>query len=81
MLGKVLAGLGEIFFSSNGPEALAMIRNEKPDLMLLDTEAAGGLDLLAAIKQDEACKHIPVLFITAATGIDHETRGLEAGAG
>jgi len=82
LLGRVLAGIGEIYFSTSGENTLSSISQIRPDLVLLDAEMPGmnGYEVCAAIKQDESFRHIPVIFVTASTDIDSETRGLRAGA-
>jgi CheY-like chemotaxis protein len=51
----------------NGNEALDRIREEKPDLILLDVMMPGmsGFDVLKALKMNEATGDIPVVMLTA----------------
>ncbi len=58
------ADVGAIHEAWDGPTALAVIRDESPDLVLLDIQMPGmsGLELLASLPQ-EAAPH--VVFITA----------------
>ena len=66
----------------DGGEALGMIRDEQPDVVLLDIDmpVMDGITVCRAIKTDALTRLVPVVLITAAT--DHETRisGLDAGA-
>jgi putative two-component system response regulator len=67
----------------NGEKALQVARSEDPpDLILLDIMMPGlsGYDVCAALKQDPATRHIPVIFLTAMSATQDETRGLELGA-
>lgn len=67
----------ELHHASDGHEALRYLRREsaqfaqapRPDLILLDLKMPGqnGLDFLAAIKQDERLRAIPVVVITTSS--------------
>lgn len=52
--------------AADGLEALEAVRREKPDLVLLDLlmPRMGGLDVLRALKADEATRAIPVLILS-----------------
>jgi putative two-component system response regulator len=67
----------------NGEKALQVARSDDPpDLILLDIMMPGlsGYDVCAALKQDAATRHIPVIFLTAMSATEDETKGLELGA-
>ncbi|GAB6058235.1 response regulator [Desulfonatronum parangueonense] len=66
----------------NGPEALSIAADKKPDLILLDVIMPGmdGFETCSALKADARTKHIPVVFITASGKKEHEVAGLELGA-
>lgn len=53
----------EVISASDGEEAVAMIRSEKPDLILLDLmmPIKSGFEVLQEIKGDESVKHIPII--------------------
>lgn len=55
-----------VFTAADGVEALEAVRREKPDLVLLDLlmPRMGGLDVLRALKADEATRAIPVLILS-----------------
>jgi diguanylate cyclase (GGDEF)-like protein len=79
---QVLEGLGEIFFATGGQEALAMVARLHPDIVLLDAEMPGmdGFQVCRDIKADPDLADLPILFVTAGSGMESETRALEAGA-
>ncbi len=54
--------------ASNGEQALAAIRAEMPDLVLLDVNmpVKDGFETLQEIRSDQAINHIPVIILTAA---------------
>ena len=51
----------------NGPDALALAREHKPDLILMDIQLpeVSGLDVTRWIKEDDTIKHIPIIAVTA----------------
>lgn len=72
----------QVLLAGDGEEGLAMIRKEKPDLVVLDLmlPKVNGYELCRMIKFDEALKSIPVIILSALErSIDRE-RASEAGA-
>jgi CheY-like chemotaxis protein len=53
--------------AADGKEALAAVRADPPDLLVLDImlPGLGGLEVLAAIRADERIAELPVVVITA----------------
>jgi len=69
--------------ATNGPKALAIASSEeKPDLILLDVmmPEMDGYEVCRRLKADPTTRDIPVIFLTAQTEAEDETRGFEAGA-
>ena len=66
----------------DGEEALATIRKESPDLIILDVlmPKLDGLEVVRRIKADPVLSGVPVLMLTALHSIDDRVRGLDAGA-
>lgn len=66
----------------SGEDALVFLRDNRPDLILLDVHMPGmdGFEALASIRSDRETADIPVIFLTADDDGSTETRGLEAGA-
>jgi CheY-like chemotaxis protein len=54
----------------NGAEALQRVMREKPDLILSDVmmPVMDGVEMGRRLSQDEACRSIPLAFITAVPG-------------
>ncbi len=71
-----------VLAAKSGEEALRKIREDKPDLILLDVMMPGmdGFEVCRRLKQDDATKNIPIVFVTAATDNEHEEKGLKLGA-
>ena len=55
----------------NGEEALKAIKEDKPDLVLLDImmPVMGGYEVLRRLKEDENLKSIPVIMLTAKSTV------------
>ena len=71
-----------LFMTVNGHLALKIAKAQKPDLILLDImmPEIDGYEVLRRLKQDEDLNTVPVIFLTAKTGIEDEQKGLELGA-
>lgn len=68
--------------ATSGELGLRAAATGRPDLILLDITMPGmdGLEVCRRLKSDPLTRSIPVIFITALTNADDETRGLELGA-
>ncbi|MBI2346522.1 MAG: response regulator, partial [Deltaproteobacteria bacterium] len=66
----------------NGEEALSLIAQSPPDLVLLDLMMPGvsGYDVCKAIKQNKDTRFIPVIVITALQELDDKLKAIELGA-
>ena len=66
----------------NGEEALKIVSDLHPDLILLDIMMPGldGYELTQRLKSDSVSRDIPIVLVTAFGGTDCEIKGLEAGA-
>ncbi|WP_438043952.1 hybrid sensor histidine kinase/response regulator [Sorangium sp. So ce128] len=83
LLSEALAGQPfDIAVAGDGEAALAQIRGEVPDLVLLDAEMPGldGLEVCRRLKADPATHEIPVLVMTTLADTASRARGLELGA-
>lgn len=82
ILSEVLGAGYEIFFATNGADAIDIARAEVPDIVLLDImmPAMDGYEVCRRLKADKLTSAIPVIFITAMTDEADEARGLEIGA-
>ena len=72
----------EVLFALDGPRALELARTQHPDLILLDAMMPD-MDGYALCKELQAAPEtadIPVIFVTALSSPEDETRALEAGA-
>ena len=72
----------ECLEAGNSQEALAIIVDRKPDLLLLDWMLPGstGIELARRLKRDELTADIPIIMLTAKGEEDNKIQGLEVGA-
>jgi PleD family two-component response regulator len=83
MLRDALRGADyEVVVAHNGEEAIDKLRENPPDLVLLDVKMPkmSGVDVCRQIKSDVFLRHIPVMLLTAQAGTSHKVAGLEQGA-
>lgn len=66
----------------DGNAALKKAQELKPNLIMLDVmmPLMTGFEVLAALKQDDATKNIPILLVTAQSKEEEVLKGLELGA-
>jgi chemosensory pili system protein ChpA (sensor histidine kinase/response regulator) len=66
----------------DGAEALRMVHDHAPDLMLVDVEMPrmDGFELLGTLRSSEKFENLPIVLITSRTGEKHKQRGLSLGA-
>lgn len=72
----------DLSFASDGPEALAAVKESSPDLILLDVMMPGmsGFEVCKTLKADPATAAIPVIFLTAKMETSDVLTGFELGA-
>jgi putative two-component system response regulator len=77
-----LEGFTSFVTTSDAPTALSLIRQEQPDIVLLDLMMpyVSGLEILSQIRDDEAICFIPVVILTAVTDRETRVRAVELGA-
>ncbi len=65
-----------------GAEALALVAQEQPDLILLDVMMPDmdGIEVCRRLQAEEATRHIPIIFITARSTKAGKLEGLGVGA-
>lgn len=70
-----------VSLARDGVEALELLEERIPDLMLLDIEMPrmDGYELVTAMRTDDRFKTIPILMITSRSGDKHRQRAFEIG--
>ncbi len=78
----VLIGSYKVSLFQSGKDALGQMRNDIPDLVLLDISMPemDGYEVLRYMLDSTLLKKIPVIFLTADTKQESEVQGLEMGA-
>lgn len=70
---KVLEKAGhQVVSAANGAKALKAMRQDRPDVVLLDIMMSyilDGLDVSREMAEDPALKDIPVIMVTSLTGV------------
>lgn len=76
------AGYEDFITTSDSREALNIIRQQHPDVVVLDIMMPhiSGIHILEAIRGDRELCHLPVLFLTAAADEETKSYALELGA-
>ncbi len=72
----------ETMAAPDGREVLRLASEFQPDLVIMDIHLphVSGLDLIIALKADEALATVPIMAVTAYAGKGDEERIREAGA-
>lgn len=82
-LRDLLAATGySVRVAHNGADALRLVAEDPPDLILVDVVMPGmsGVDLCRAIKARGGTRLTPVVLVTGSNDRSHRMEGLEAGA-
>jgi DNA-binding response OmpR family regulator len=79
---KLVQNGHEVLTATNGLEALQMLGDINPDLLLLDVMMPGmsGFDVLARLRSEEATKSLPIIMLTARAQESDSERGFTLGA-
>ena len=72
----------QVLVASEGRQGLAMIQEQKPDVVLLDLMLPGmdGFEICQRAKAEEATRHIPIIFLTAQPQPSSVARAMALGA-
>lgn len=71
----------EVLRAENGEEGIAVAKEHKPDLVLLDImmPKMDGLQVVEHMRKDDDLKRIPIIFLTARSDEKTEVEGLNKG--
>lgn len=79
---RLSAACYDTVLASDGAACLAIARQDRPDLVLLDLDLPGisGLDVLRSLRRDPHCRDIPVIALTATSEPAERLAAFAAGA-
>ena len=82
VLNEILAERYEVFASTDGLEALSMVEQTRPDLILLDVVMPGmpGEEVCRRLKENTETRDIPVIFLTSCVDPERTIIGFDVGA-
>ncbi|WP_264537088.1 two-component regulator propeller domain-containing protein [Flavobacterium sp. N1736] len=82
LLHELLNEKYKLLTAYNGREALEIVRNEMPDLIISDVMMPfmDGVELCKKIKTNLKTGHIPFIMLTAKNSVLHRIDGIESGA-
>jgi len=72
----------DVIEAANGQEALEIINENCPDLVILDILMPGidGFDTVLQIRENTDCNRLPILFFSAKSDVEAVQKGMAAGA-
>ena len=72
----------EILEAGDGEEALKIVHDNQPDLILLDYKIPkiDGREVCRRIKKDLLLRHLPIIMVTGKGDINDKVNGIDAGA-
>jgi chemosensory pili system protein ChpA (sensor histidine kinase/response regulator) len=70
-----------VLTAKDGVDAMLLLEEHLPDLMLLDIEMPrmDGFEVAAQVRADERLQHLPIIMITSRTGQKHRDRAMAIG--
>ncbi len=70
-----------VLTAKDGVDAMMLLEEHTPDLMLLDIEMPrmDGFEVATRIRNDERLKDLPIIMITSRTGQKHRDRAMAIG--
>ena len=82
VLAQILKSENDVYFATNGEDALRIAMTKSPDLILLDVlmPDMDGYEVCKRLKDEEQTHDIPIIFVTAKGETEDETNGFRVGA-
>ncbi|MFY0728284.1 Hpt domain-containing protein [Pseudomonas sp. NFX15] len=70
-----------VLTAKDGVDAMLLLEEHVPDLMLLDIEMPrmDGFEVATQVRNDERLQHLPIIMITSRTGQKHRDRAMAIG--
>jgi DNA-binding response OmpR family regulator len=72
----------EVYTSENEQEILDRIKEDRPDMFILDVTLPqiNGLELCKSLRENQETKLLPIILLTSKTSLSDKTAGFESGA-
>ena len=70
-----------VLTARDGMDAVALLQDNIPDIILLDIEMPrmDGYQLATHVRNDAKLKHLPIIMITSRSGEKHRAKAIEIG--
>jgi chemosensory pili system protein ChpA (sensor histidine kinase/response regulator) len=70
-----------VLTARDGMDAIAVMQESVPDIILLDIEMPrmDGYEVAKQVRGDPRLKHVPIIMITSRAGEKHRARAIELG--
>lgn len=69
-------GFQRILVVTNGPDAIAAIHQESPDLILMDINIQGEMNGIETADAISSISSVPIIYLTGETDIETKTKAL-----
>jgi len=71
----------EVIVAKDGVEAMALLQERRPDIILLDIEMPrmDGFEVARQVRHDQGFAELPIVIISSRTGSKHQERATELG--
>ena len=71
----------DVIVAKDGIEAVSLLQERRPDVMLLDIEMPrmDGFEVARQVRHDERLKDLPIVMISSRTGSKHQEHATELG--
>ena len=71
----------QVMVAKDGVEAVALLQEQRPDIMLLDIEMPrmDGFEVARQVRHDERLRNLPIIMISSRTGAKHQEHATELG--
>jgi two-component system sensor histidine kinase/response regulator len=81
VIGEILKSRFRIAVARSGKQALSLLEDIRPDLILLDImmPEMDGYETCSKIKSRKELRHIPIIFVTARREVDNLVKGFQVG--
>ncbi len=83
LVSRSLSRVGyEVHTAENGPDALALVDEFRPDLIILDVMMPDmdGYEVCRLVREKPQTSRLPILMLTALESLEEKIKGFEAGA-